>query len=47
ADERGVIAVPPPVADPVGSTLRAVAGSAAVGALALALTTIARDRRRA
>jgi len=44
ADDRGVIAIPPPVADPVGSTLRAVAASTAIAAL---MITIARARQRA
>lgn len=38
ADERGIIDVPPPVADPVGSTLRVVAVAAAVAAFARTLT---------
>jgi len=42
-DEHGVRTMPAPVPDPVGSRLLAVAGSAVLGALILAL---ARDRRR-
>ncbi|MEO5894483.1 MAG: MBL fold metallo-hydrolase [Vicinamibacterales bacterium] len=44
ADRRGVVDIPPPAADPVGSALRVAAGSAAMGALVLA---VSRLRRRA
>jgi len=43
ADERGVVRIPPPVADPVGSAIWAVAGSAAVLAF---IATAAGHRRR-
>lgn len=42
ADERGVVTVPPPVPDPVGSTMRIIAGTAAV---ALLMVSIGRVRR--
>ena len=42
ADERGVLRIPPPVADPVGSAIWAVAGSAAV----LAFIAAAAGHRR-
>lgn len=44
ADANGVTAVPPPVDDPLGSTLRVVAGSAAIAA---AMVIVARARTRA
>lgn len=44
ADATGLVRIPPPVADPVGSTLRVIAGSAVVGAL---LASLSRNRRRA
>lgn len=43
ADERGVVHLPPPVADPVGSAMRTIGGVAAVGAL---IMTIGSARRR-
>ncbi|CAN5752948.1 MBL fold metallo-hydrolase [soil metagenome] len=44
ADRRGVVDIPPPAADPVGSALRVAAGSAAMAALGLAVSL---RRRRA
>jgi glyoxylase-like metal-dependent hydrolase (beta-lactamase superfamily II) len=44
ADERGVLDIPPPVADPLGWVMRAAAASAAVGVTA---GVISRARRRA
>ena len=43
ANQGGIVEVPPPVSDPVGSTLRVAAGSAAVAALMIA---VARSQRR-
>ncbi len=42
ADERGVVHLPPPVADPVGAAMRTAGGVAAVVAL---MATIGRARR--
>jgi len=44
ADQRGVVSLPPPVADPVGGAIRG--GAIAAAATGVMLTAVSRARRR-